>query len=253
MQAKWTIEQKKQNGVLYCIFTNAEDNSELDIGGTKWAISLSDSNSSAPYVYDIHTEGKIVDGGEVTVSYKYANCDGSIEDGSTYKVYMNSSENVVASGTTSESEGFKFEVPSDYLEMITPMGYCRAAEYTIERFGLNEKPEDLIQEWHGMAAEAYAKKVELKSHAKEYLLKLKKTGTRIAAATSSAYELIAPCLERNGVLECFDAFVTTMEVPHGKDFPDVYLEAAKRLKLSPEECLVYEDIYKESVRRKCRV
>ena len=95
--AKWTIEQKKQNGVLYCIFTNAEDNSELDIGGTKWAISLSDSNSSAPYVYDIHTEGKIVDGGEVTVSYKYANCDGSIEDGSTYKVYMNSSENVVAS------------------------------------------------------------------------------------------------------------------------------------------------------------
>lgn len=47
-------------------------------------------------------------------SYKYANCDGSIEDGSTYKVYMNSSENVVASGTTSESEGFKFEVPSDY-------------------------------------------------------------------------------------------------------------------------------------------
>ena len=67
-----------------------------------------------------------------------------------------------------------FEVPSDYLEMITPMGYYRAAEYTIERFGLNEKPEDLIQEWHGMAAEAYAKKVELKSHAKEYLLKLKK-------------------------------------------------------------------------------
>ena len=80
--------------------------------------------------------------------------------------------------------------------------------------------------------------------AKEYLLELKKAGTRIAAATSSAYELIAPCLERNGVLECFDAFVTTMEVPHGKDFPDVYLEAAKRLKLSPEECLVYEDIYK---------
>lgn len=52
-----------------------------------------------------------------------------------------------------------FEVPPDYLEMITPMGYCRAAEYTIERFGLNEKPEDLIQEWYGMAAEAYAKKV----------------------------------------------------------------------------------------------
>ena len=137
-----------------------------------------------------------------------------------------------------------FEVPSDYLEMITPMGYYRAAQYTVERFGLNEKPEDLVQEWHSMAAEAYAKKVELKPHAKAYLQELKKAGTHIAAATSSAYELIAPCLERNGVLECFDAFVTTMEVPRGKDFPDVYLEAAKRLKLSPGDCLVYEDIYK---------
>ena len=38
-----------------------------------------------------------------------------------------------------------FEVPPDYLEMITPMGYYRAAEYTIERFGLNEKPEDFLK------------------------------------------------------------------------------------------------------------
>ena len=138
------------------------------------------------------------------------------------------------------------KVTNNHSKRVAYMAVCTAEKngYTIERFGLNEKPEDLIQEWHGMAAEAYAKKVELKSHAKEYLLELKKAGTRIAAATSSAYELIAPCLERNGVLECFDAFVTTMEVPHGKDFPDVYLEAAKRLKLSPEECLVYEDIYK---------
>ena len=136
-----------------------------------------------------------------------------------------------------------FEVPSDYLEMITPMGYYRAAQYTVERFGLNEKPEDLVQEWHSMAAEAYAKKVELKPHAKAYLQELKKAGTHIAAATSSAYELIAPCLERNGVLECFDAFVTTMEVPRGKDFPDVYLEASKRLKLSPGDCRGYEYLY----------
>ena len=28
----------------------------------------------------------------------------------------------------------------------------------------------------------------------------------------------------------------------GKPFPDVYLEAARRLKVSPEECLVFEDI-----------
>lgn len=137
-----------------------------------------------------------------------------------------------------------FEVPDDYLEMITPMGYHRAADYTIERFGLKEKPEDLIEEWFGMAAKAYAEKVELKPHVKEYLEALKKSGTRIAAATSSAYELLKPCLERNDILNYFDVFVTTAEVPRGKEFPDVYEEAARRLGLEPKECLVYEDIYK---------
>lgn len=137
-----------------------------------------------------------------------------------------------------------FEVPDDYLEMITPMGYQRAAEYTIARFGLDEKPEDLIEEWYQMAAEAYAEWVMLKPHVKEYLEALKQSGTRIAAATSSAYELIAPCLKRNQILDYFEAFVTTMEVPRGKEFPDVYLEAAKRLGIAPEKCIAYEDIYK---------
>ncbi len=41
----------------------------------------------------------------------------------------------------------------------------------------------------------------------------------------------------------FSAFVTTAEVERGKGFPDVYLEAAKRLGLEPGECIVYEDIY----------
>lgn len=137
-----------------------------------------------------------------------------------------------------------FEVPDDYLKIITPMGFGRAADYTIERFGLSEKPEDLIAEWYEMAKDAYEKEVCLKPNAREYLEALKKSGTKIAAATSSALELLGPCLKHNGIYDCFDAFVTTMEVARGKEFPDVYLEAAKRLNLKPEECIIYEDILK---------
>lgn len=137
-----------------------------------------------------------------------------------------------------------FEVPEDYLKTITPMGFARAADYTIARFGLSEKPEELIDEWYQMAKDAYGHEVGLKPHAKEYLEALKAKGVKIAAATSSAKELMEPCMRRNGIWEYFDAFVTTMEVPRGKDFPDVYLEAARRLGLEPGECAVYEDILK---------
>jgi len=39
----------------------------------------------------------------------------------------------------------------------------------------------------------------------------------------------------------FDATVNGLEVERKKPFPDIYLEAAKRLNINPENCLVVED------------
>ena len=42
-------------------------------------------------------------------------------------------------------------VPPDYLEAITPLGFDRAAEYTIRRFSLPESREEIVREWYLMA------------------------------------------------------------------------------------------------------
>ena len=42
----------------------------------------------------------------------------------------------------------------------------------------------------------------------------------------------------------FDAFADGTDDVRGKDFPDIYLLCAERLGLKPEECTVYEDVYK---------
>ena len=120
------------------------------------------------------------------------------------------------------------EVPPDYQEAITPLGFLEAARYTIRRFGFPETPEELIQEWHQMAVDAYTYEVELKDGAAEYLRYLKEKGIRMAVATSSSPELYEPALKRNGIYEYFKAFVTVSEVKRGKG--------------SPETCVVYEDI-----------
>lgn len=39
----------------------------------------------------------------------------------------------------------------------------------------------------------------------------------------------------------FDHFVSAEEVAHGKPYPDVFLEGAKRINLKPEKCIVIED------------
>ena len=60
-------------------------------------------------------------------------------------------------------------VPEDYLKAITSMNFKGAADYTIERFGLNEHPEDIMEEWFAMAIAAYTYHVQLKPYVREYL------------------------------------------------------------------------------------
>lgn len=137
-----------------------------------------------------------------------------------------------------------FAVPEDYVKQVTAMDFQAAANYTIARFSLEEKPEDIIREWREMVVDAYTYQVQLKPYAKEYLEKLKAQGIPIALATAASPDLYVPALRNNGVLELFDAFVSVQEVERGKGFPDVYLKAAERIGVNPKDCVVFEDILK---------
>lgn len=134
------------------------------------------------------------------------------------------------------------EVPADYQETIATFGAEKTAVYTIERFGLDDKPEDLIQEWLDMAHDYYANRLLLKEHVYEYVCRLHAKGIPMAVATSSDIALVRPCLERTGLLPMMQLVITAKDAGRGKQFPDIYLKAAEHLKCVPEECLVFEDV-----------
>lgn len=71
---------------------------------------------------------------------------------------------------------------------------------------------------------------------------LKARGMKIALATSTRRPVV-DCYLRNTPELCdvFDATVCGIEVPNGKPAPDIYLEAARRIGLTPEECMGVED------------
>lgn len=128
------------------------------------------------------------------------------------------------------------------VDEISPLGAERAAVYTIERFGLNEDKDDIVREWIEMAKKEYATEVVCKPYAKEFLEELHKLNIKMAVATSSDRELFMKTLEREGILEYFQKIVTVDEVERGKGYPDIYEEAARRIKVNPHKCLVFEDI-----------
>ena len=133
-------------------------------------------------------------------------------------------------------------VPDDYFDKISAMGFSQVAAYTIERFGLPDTVEDLLREWSDMAAHAYGHRVQMKPHAKEYLLTLKERGAMLAIATSAIPELCDLALRSHGIYDWFNAICNSNEVGCGKSRPDVFLLTAQKLGVDPRDCIVFEDI-----------
>jgi beta-phosphoglucomutase family hydrolase len=64
---------------------------------------------------------------------------------------------------------------------------------------------------------------------------------KMAVASGGWKSVINQSLAAVGLDGMFDAIVGADDVEHGKPAPDIFLKAAERLNLKPEECLVYED------------
>lgn len=124
------------------------------------------------------------------------------------------------------------EVPPDYMTKVSAMQFRQIAEYTIARFGLTDTPEELMQEWDDMASVAYSTTVEAKPGALDYLRDLKDSGVKLGVATSLPPRLREPALRHVGMFDLFNDIVSVDDANDvGKDQPDVYLLAAKRLVL----------------------
>jgi len=75
----------------------------------------------------------------------------------------------------------------------------------------------------------------------EYLTAAKKAGLKIGLASSSTYEWVSNHLKNLCLFNYFECIRTSDDVEKVKPDPTLYLEAAKCLGVTPEECLVFED------------
>jgi HAD superfamily hydrolase (TIGR01509 family) len=75
----------------------------------------------------------------------------------------------------------------------------------------------------------------------EFLAELAELDVPCAVASSSAVETISLILSKSGLDVFFSITVSGDEVANGKPAPDIFLEAAGRLDVPPERCLVIED------------
>ena len=84
-------------------------------------------------------------------------------------------------------------------------------------------------------------KAQLLPGVKASLESLAKTDLKIGLASSSPLRLIEAVLDTFDIGKYFSVYVSAEHLTYGKPHPQVYLDAAEKLKTAPHHCLAIED------------
>ena len=114
------------------------------------------------------------------------------------------------------------------------------SRYMHDVIGLEDPPEEISAEVVRRLEATYREELPLIDGAKEAVAGLAERWP-LGLASSSNREIMDLVLDLSDLDRYFRATVSSEEVPRGKPSPDVYLEAARRLGLNPEETAAIED------------
>jgi HAD superfamily hydrolase (TIGR01509 family) len=109
-----------------------------------------------------------------------------------------------------------------------------------DRLGVPMEPEEISSAVVARLERRYRERVPLLPGAEQAVRGAAERWTP-AVASSANRPLIDLVLELTGLAPLFAVTVSSEEVPRGKPAPDVYLEAARRLRLDPRSCAAVED------------
>lgn len=158
--------------------------------------------------------------------------DGVIFD--TERVYMEEWDEVF------KKYGYKFK-PSVYLDLMGT-GRKNVRRVFKEVFGEDLPLDDMYKDKDAMIFETIRKgDLPIKKGAVELLDFLRKNGYKIALATSAIRERLDIQIKINNMHEKFDAMVCGDDITKSKPNPEIFIKAAEKLGVLPEECIVVED------------
>lgn len=140
-----------------------------------------------------------------------------------------------------ESKG-KEAFPGMWKE-IKPLTMEQTAGYFIDRYGIHEPVQSVVQEMNDMIYNQYASTLNLKNGAEDVLEYFRSKGIPVLLATATDRPCVEACFNRLGITGYFTRILTCSELGAGKDKPDIYLEAAGIAGTFPRDTIVFEDSY----------
>ena len=155
-------------------------------------------------------------------------CDGTLVDTASAHYYA-LLDGLTEQGLTMDSAWYFERVG------LTPAALFDAFEAVVGPFDRQR-----LSDGHMMAFQAGSSRLEevkvIASIAREW-----KGRVPMAVASNGTRLIVQATLRETGLLELFDTVVVVEDVAAGKPAPDVFLEAARRMGVAAERCVVFED------------
>lgn len=133
------------------------------------------------------------------------------------------------------------EAPAGISDKVKKMTIEDAARYFRDRFSLSFTCNQIIRRIEEIAADMYRREVSLKDGVYETLSWLYSMNVKMCVATATYSSLAVSALKRLKIYDFFEFVLTSEEAGKGKDSPEIYLMAAKRLECAVSEVMVLED------------
>ncbi|MDU2266657.1 HAD family phosphatase [Clostridium celatum] len=150
-------------------------------------------------------------------------------------------ENVYLDVWSKVFEKYGYTMTKEIYSSVLGTGRENVKKTFLNYFG-NDLPIDaMYKEKDENLAIAIDKGVPLKKGANELLIYLKENKYKIALATSATRNRALQQLGQADIEKYFDAIVTKDDIKETKPNPEIFLKAAKKLFMSPNDCIVIED------------
>ncbi|MEK6981549.1 MAG: HAD family phosphatase [Candidatus Micrarchaeota archaeon] len=128
-------------------------------------------------------------------------------------------------------------------ELIEYLGWNERAFWTeiIKKYNINTTVEELQRIERPIYEEILQKNLKEDKKLQKLLKNLKTKNLKLAVASSSPRRWIKMVLVGLKIEEFFDIIVAGDEIKNSKPNPEIFLRAAKKLEIAPQECIVIED------------
>lgn len=127
----------------------------------------------------------------------------------------------------------------DHVNILgTSANFC--AEYMIKKLELRVPAKIVVDEVNNYMVASYKENIPFRASAVE-VVRLFSDKYLLALASGSPKEILEIITNSHELEGFFDVVISSEEVREGKPNPEIFLEAARRLRVEPDECVCVED------------